>query len=496
MADYDVVIIGSGLGGLLCANILSREGLNVCIVEKNFKPGGSLQTFGRKGTIFNTGLNYTESLDEGQVLNRYFKYLGVLDKLKLQKLDTEGFEVIDFPDGRYRFAMGKENFLETLSKDFPAERQGLKTYLEKIKAVCDEISMYSFSEKPSNMINERHLNMGAADYIRSVISNNRLQNILAGNSMLYSGTENKTQLFTHALINNSFIESAWRVAGGSHTLVNILTDNIVKNGGTIILKQKVGKLVVEEGKIGCAVLANGEKISGKHFIANIHPESLLNMTEPGVFRKVYVNRIRNLENTMGMFTLYLVFKKDTVPYVKHNFYHFNQDNAWIASDYHPEKWPQNYLLMHTCTAENARFADSASVITYMDFAEVKKWEHTHTGDRGEDYLDFKNNKAGILLDAVEKQFPGLRNHVAAYYTSTPLTWRDYTGTRAGSAYGLLKDFNRPLESLITPRTQISNLFLTGQNLNVHGILGVTTSAVVTCGELIDANYLIRKIKAA
>ena len=199
---------------------------------------------------------------------------------------------------------------------------------------------------------------------------------------------------------------------------------------------------------------------------------------------------------MGMFTLYLVLKKDTVPYAKHNFYHFNQDNVWVASDYHPEKWPQNYLFMHTCLAEDARFAESASVITYMDFNEVKKWEHTYTGDRGDDYLEFKENKAEILLDAVEKQFPGLRNHIAAYYTSTPLTWRDYTGTRAGSAYGLLKDFNRPLESLITPRTQIPNLFLTGQNLNVHGILGVTTSAVVTCGEIIDGNYLIRKIKAA
>ncbi len=496
MADYDVVIIGSGLGGLLCGNILSREGMNVCIIEKNFKPGGSLQTFGRKGTIFNTGLNYTESLDDGQVLNRYFRYFGVLDRLKLQRLDAEGFEVIDFPDGRYRFAMGKENFLETLAKDFPAERQGLGTYLEKIGAVCDEISMYSFSEKPSNMIQERHLNVGAADYIRSVISNNRLRNILAGNSMLYSGTESKTPLFTHALINNSFIESAWRIAGGSHILVNILTDSVIKNGGTVLLKQKVEKLLVEEGRVGSALLANGEKITARYFIANIHPEGVLKMTEPGVFRKVYANRIRNLENTMGMFTLYLVFKKNTVPYVRHNFYHFSQDNAWVASDYHPEKWPQNYLLMHTCTGEDARFAESASVITYMDFDEVKKWEHTHTGDRGADYLEFKNHKAEILLDAVEKQYPALRSHVVAYYTSTPLTWRDYTGTRAGSAYGVLKDFNKPLESLITPRTQIPNLFLTGQNLNVHGILGVTTSSVVTCGEIVDTNYLIRKIKAA
>ncbi|NJK85775.1 MAG: NAD(P)-binding protein, partial [Bacteroidales bacterium] len=72
---YDVAIVGSGLGGLLCANILSREGYSVCLLEKNHKLGGSLQTFGRKACIFNTGLNYTESLDEGQVLNQYFRFL-------------------------------------------------------------------------------------------------------------------------------------------------------------------------------------------------------------------------------------------------------------------------------------------------------------------------------------------------------------------------------------------------------------------------------------
>jgi all-trans-retinol 13,14-reductase len=79
------------------------------------------------------------------------------------------------------------------------------------------------------------------------------------------------------------------------------------------------------------------------------------------------------------------------------------------------------------------YAESGSVITYMDFNELKRWENTFTGDRGDDYLAYKDAKAETLLDAVEKQFPGIRNSIAARYTSTPLTWRDYTGTRAGSA---------------------------------------------------------------
>jgi phytoene dehydrogenase-like protein len=218
------------------------------------------------------------------------------------------------------------------------------------------------------------------------------------------------------------------------------------------------------------------------------------MVEPETFRKTFRNRINSLEDTMGMFTLYLVFRKDSFPYHNYNFYHFNQDNVWIASDYNKDKWPQNYLFMPTAMSDSEQYARSGSVITYMDYQELKKWENTFTGDRGEEYLDFKKEKAEILLNAVEKQFPHIRDHIDAYYTSTPLTWRDYTGTRSGSAYGIIKDYNKPLESLILPRTQIPNLFLTGQNNSVHGILGVTISSVVTCSEIIDGTYLINKIK--
>jgi all-trans-retinol 13,14-reductase len=495
MAIYDAVIIGGGLGGLLCGNILSKEGLNVCLVEKNHKLGGSLQTFGRKGCIFNTGLNYTESLDEGQVLNRYFRYFGLMGKLKLQKLNPDGFEVIDFNNGRYRFAMGREHFVETLARDFSSQRKGLEQYTAKIREICHSVSLYSFNNQQSNLIDNSYLTIGAADYIDSVISNPRLRNILAGNSMLYSGTDNKTPLFIHALINNSFIESAWRIADGSHNVVNILADNMISAGATILRNHKADRIIVRNGRAEALSCSDGTLIEGRNFIANIHPAQVIDMVEPGILRKVFRNRITSLENTMGMFTLYLVFKPGTMPYHNFNFYHFEQDNVWVAAHYNNSQWPQNYLFMPTAMSDLGGYARSASVITYMDFQEVCIWELTFTGDRGADYLAFKEEKAQLLLDAVQRQYPEIRNRILAYYTSTPLTWRDYTGTKAGSAYGVLKDYNRPLETMILPKTQIPNVFLTGQNTNVHGILGVTISSVVTCSELIDGNYLLNRIKS-
>jgi len=493
---FDVVIIGSGLGGLLCANILSKEGFSVCLLEKNNKLGGSLQTFGRKGCIFNTGLNYTESLDDGQVLNQYFRYFGLHQNLPFKRLDEKGFDVINFQDGTYSLAMGHENFRDTLLKSFPREKPGLTRYLERIREICMSFSLYNFSDRYSSIFENESLGTGAAAYIQSVISDERLQQVIAGNNLLYAGHQSKTPLLIHALISNSFIESAWRIIDGSHQLVNRLADSIINNGGSIFKNAKAEKLNSQNDLLQSVELANGERIEGKYFISNTHPEQLLSMTDSRKFNKMFAYRIRSLEDTIGMFSLYIVFKKNTFPYLNYNFYHYNQENVWVAGDYDPLKWPQFYVLMPTATSKSDSYAESASAITYMDYHELAQWKDTFTGNRGEDYTRFKNEKSGILLEALEKQFPGIRSCVDASYSSTPLTWRDYTGTRAGSAYGILKDFNRPIESFILPRTKIPNLFLTGQNTNVHGILGVTISSVITCGEIIDINYLIKKVRDA
>jgi all-trans-retinol 13,14-reductase len=60
-------------------------------------------------------------------------------------------------------------------------------------------------------------------------------------------------------------------------------------------------------------------------------------------------------------------------------------------------------------------------------------------------------------------------------------------------YGYVKDVNNPLHSFVSPRTKIKNLLFTGQSLNMHGILGVTIGAIITCSELVGKDYLLEKI---
>jgi monoamine oxidase len=102
---YDVVITGSGLGGLVASIILAREGYSVCVLEKNNQYGGNLQTFVRDKTIFDTGIHYIGGLDKGQNLYKYFQYIGIMDALKLHKMDEDGFDIISFEDTRKSFRM-------------------------------------------------------------------------------------------------------------------------------------------------------------------------------------------------------------------------------------------------------------------------------------------------------------------------------------------------------------------------------------------------------
>ncbi|MCD4744877.1 MAG: NAD(P)-binding protein [Bacteroidales bacterium] len=494
MQKYDVIIIGSGLGGLLCGNILSKEGYNVCVIEKNRQIGGCLQTFKRDNVIFNTGLNYTEGLGEGQILNRYFKYFGLIDKLKLRRLDIDGFDIVTFQGKEYKHAQGHDNFINTLLKSFPNEKDALNKYIKKLKTISNYFPLFNISKEQDSIIDSDIFIESAYGFINSITSDKRLQNVLAGTNSLYAGVIEKTPLYIHALINYSFINSAWRLVDGSFQLAKLLADSIINNGGTVLKRHEAKKIIIENNTVKYVELFNSKRLEAKYFISNVHPAKTLQMIDEHQIKKAYRNRITKLENTIGMFTLYIVFKKEAFKYMNHNHYYYSGDTVWTTATYSEKKWTEHFMFYTPATSKSDIYADGAIVIAYMKYNELKKWENTTVENRGNDYLEFKNRKAEKLLDFIEQKFPGIRNKIKSCYTSTPLTYRDYTGTVNGSSYGILKDYNDPFKSIILPKTKIPNLFFTGQNLNLHGILGVTIGSVMTCGELIGLEYLINKVR--
>jgi len=94
---------------------------------------------------------------------------------------------------------------------------------------------------------------------------------------------------------------------------------------------------------------------------------------------------------------------------------------------------------------------------------------------------------------MEQIFPDIRSKIETVFSASPLTIRDYYNVKEGAIYGTVSDCNNMALSHIPVRTKINNLLLTGQNINLHGILGVPLTALITCGELIGLEKLLNRI---
>jgi all-trans-retinol 13,14-reductase len=503
MKKTEVVIIGSGMGGLVCGDILSREGYQVCILEKNKQIGGCLQTFARDKIVFDSGVHYIGGLKKGQNLYQIFKYLGLMDKLKLQQLDENVFDkiIIDNDPKEYVFAQGYENFIARLLADFPNEETALHAYCNKIKEVCAKFPLYNLRSNGEYNEKSTVLEIDTEEFIASITSNKKLQAVLAGNNSLYAGQAGRTPFYVHALILNHYIESSWKCVDGGSQIGKFMAQNIRANGGEIKRHATVTKIVEENGRIAFAELADGSKIYGDIFISNLHPVKTLEITVTDLIKNAYRNRLKSLENSVSSFSINIVLKKDCFKYFKYNYYCHKDGHVWTVADYTEETWPLGYAIFLSATSRSKEYAEAMSILTYMKFEEVKEWGDTFNtssfeNSRGESYEAFKIRKAEKLLDEVEKKFPGLRDCIQTYYTATPLSFRDYIGNDDGSLYGISKDYKDPLKTFISPRTKVPNLYFTGQNLNLHGILGAAMSALVTCTAVMGNDHIIEKIRNA
>ena len=499
---YDVVIIGSGMGSLCCAYVLAKEGKRVCVLEKNRQVGGSLQIYSRDKTVFETGVHYIGGLDEGQNLHAYFTYFGLMQELKLQKLDEDGYDLISFQgdERHYPHAQGYDNFVEQLAKLFPHQKDALKIYVNKIREVCAAFPLYNLSSEVKDVSSAWHLQIDAQTYINSIFSDKKLQQIVAGSNILYAGEAKKTPFYVHALVVNSYIESAYRCIDGSSQIARILSKHIKNLGGEIFNYSEAKTFHFTGSTISAIELTNGEKIEGQLFISGIDLSKTLDMIEGTQIRSAYRNRINSLENTISSFLVNAVLKKDSTPHVNHNLYHFVNPDVWNGANYKTATWPDSIGFFPTTNSRSPQFTENFTAFSYMRYEECAKWSHTknivpnHIESRNEDYELFKIEKAEKILQVLEERLPGMRSNIQSFTTASPLTYRDYIGSRDGTLYGIIKDYNEPLKSFITPRTKISNLFLTGQSLNIHGIMGVTVSSIITCSEILGHPYLINKIK--
>lgn len=596
--DKRVVIIGSGIGGLECGYILAKHGMKVIVLEQDAQIGGCLQTFRRRASdgsvhTFDTGFHYVGGLGEGQSLYPLFRYFGLMD-LPWRQLDSECFDEVFFCGGDSRMmlssaghlnvpecsglqggfplASGHDRFVERLTEYFPHQRENLKKYAAFLKSVGDNIFKAFSPDSEMNALFGR----SAYEFLCETITDPQLRNVLSGTSLKLELNRDTLPLYEFAQINNSFIQSAWRLGeaevtaagedagtrgragavrkskiSGGALIAGKLADAITAMGGEIRTNAKVVKINVDEsdGKVSgvtfcpgmargcnqasafggnasseCASERNdgsdGNEYSGKMLpatediccgefipadwvISDAHPAVTVWLIEEcRQVRKIYRHRIDGLKNTSGIFTANLVLKDGALPYLNRNlFIHRDKADLW-----NPDSSRTESVMVHFYPATGSSLLDSQShasghtcidLLSQMDWVGVQQWSDGRIGHRGEDYEAVKQKKLEECIKLADRALRPLVDRplgevVDTAYTSTPLTWRSYTGTPCGSAYGVAKDWTNPMATVLSPRTPLPNLLMTGQSLNLHGILGVSMTSVLTCMSILGQS-LVREI---
>lgn len=492
-----VIIIGSGLGGLSTGVILAKNGYKVTVLEQGSQPGGCLQCFRRNGVKFETGMHFIGSAAEGQTLCKLMKYLEIYDETKLSQLDPTGYDVVALGGRQYKFANGREAFVSQMAEYFPNQRDNLVNYFDTVEKIAQASSLHSLKYAETDLTVSADYQLRSIDeVIDSIITDPTLAKVLVGNLPLYAAEKGKTPFSTHAFIMDFYNQSAFRIKGGSDHVASALVHTIKRYGGEVLTRSKATKIICDETH-AVAVEVNGqERLCCDFVVSDAHPIRTLELLDTKLIRPAFRNRVNSIPQTVGGFSVYLHFKDNTVPYLNHNYYGFQGDTPWGCEHYTEASWPKGFLYMHFCPEDDNKYASTGVVLSYMQMADVEKWKGTAVGRRGEDYEAFKRQKADKLLGVLEQHFPDIRSNIKEYYTSTPLTYLDYTGTEGGSMYGNAKDINMGSAWRVPQRTRVPNVYLTGQNINSHGMLGVLVGAIVTCSEFLTAKTIYEQIKAA
>lgn len=495
MQKYDIVIIGSGLGGLLCGAVLSKEGYSVCVLEKNAVPGGCFQGFKRYGRTLDTGVHYIGSMDEGEILHSCFSYLGIMDEIKLVRLNEDGFDKIVYPDKSYSYAMGKERFIETLVRDFPAERENLQRYIKIISDIANAVTVEGFKKGRISTSNLDIFSLSAWKTIADVTQNERLRHVLSNPAMLYGGDKAVSTFYIHAMTTSSYLHGSYRFVGSSMQLTDALIRKIEGNGGKVMTRAKATAIRCDQNTVSGVEVNNRELIQAKYVISTMHPMKTLEITDRTTnIRKAYLSRLRALPNSYGFFTIYLIKKRNSDPYINNNIYFYAEgQDAWHRTSFPDDKGVIGVLTSMRPSEEDIRYANVVELLTPMLYKEVEPWTDTLYDRRGDDYKQFKQRKAEEVMQFVRQFDPSILENTEHIVTTTPLSYRDYTGTPEGSAYGIMKNYQNPLSSLIPIRSKVKNLFFAGQNVNMHGVLGVTLTSLICCSELLGEEYLAKKI---
>jgi all-trans-retinol 13,14-reductase len=449
--EYDVIVVGSGIGGLSCGSLLAKDGYKVLILEQQGQVGGFCTSFSREGFTFPVGAHDISGCDQGMVGR-------LLETLDLRKEDLFALNTRTYimGDTTISFTGTKNDVVEKLSELFPAEKQALIEFFQDAEQA---LSKKNLAERWRAVSYQRKLD--------EFFQDPQLKQFLC--SLLgYLGTKPNETTAEEALYGclSYFIRGGHYPKGGGKLFAEALKHSIESHGGTVLTNTKVDTILVHNDHVTGVACGNQRFISSL-VVANVNAKTLFSCLLPSrAFDSAFLDAISRLKMSESCDVVHLGVDLDlsSLPSITKVIPPSNgigeQFSFFINSNADPTAAPQGKA--------------SVSIDCDDQYADVPP-----AGTP--EYRAYKKKLVQSAIEKLEKVIPGIRGHVVVTDVVTPRTYESFTSMPEGAVYAFdqSKGSKRPYF-----KTPIQGLYLaSASTLPGGGVEAVVVSGFICAKDI-------------
>lgn len=488
--QYDIIIIGSGIGALTVASIMAKVNKKkILILERHSKIGGYTHSFSRKKYKWDVGLHYIGKMFTGKLPETILKFI-TNNNLLLKKID-DPYETFIYPDLAFEVYSEKTRFQSDLIKKFPHEEKAIRTYFKDIKSIYQWFVRYYlcrflpwFLKIPFEFVNKitQKKALGTTEeYLQNNFKDEKLKSLLASQWGNYGLPPSQSAFLIHSIVVNHFINGGYYPKGGSDKIAKSIIPEILKQGGKYLVNHHVSRVIIENNQaVGVEV-----QIHKKNHTQTMKYYAPIIVSNIGIFNTFtklisddvhipFKKKFTDMSNPATCVTLYIGLKDDV------SALGLKSSNVWIYNSYNHDQNYCNNTLMKGKSAScffssiihspDSNEKNTAVIIAFLDYANFDKWKHQLSGKRDKDYYLLKDTISSGLLSTIEDYYPGFKKHITYTELATPLTSEHYTDHPEGAMYGIPATPERYRQKWIQAKTPIKNLYLTGSDVSSLGIV--------------------------